>query len=397
MKIISINSGSSSLKFKLFNMPYEEILCSGSIEKIGCTDAIFTIKFHNKKEQIFLTIKDHQEAIKLFLSFILENKIINSWDEIDGVGHRIVQGGELFQESVILTDEDIDQIESLKYLAPLHTHANVLGIRLFKKMLPQIFQVGVFDTTFHKNIPQKNFLYATPYEWYQKYKIRKYGFHGISYQYVSERVEQIFNKSNLKMIVCHIGNGVSLAAIENGKSIDTSMGLTPLEGVPMGTRSGNIDPTIISFISQKENKNIEEILDILNKKSGLLGISGISNDCRVLEQMVSRGDKKSILSFEIQIKRIVDYIASYYVLLKGIDALVFTAGIGENSSFVRKEIIKHLSILNIYIDDKLNEEAVVKEQIISNEKSNVQVIVVPTNEELKIAQNVFSLTKNKIK
>lgn len=390
MKIISINSGSSSLKFKLLNMPEYNVCGMGSIERIGYNDAIFTLEFQDKKIKNILSVKDHQQAIELILGSLIENKIINSLDDIEGVGHRIVQGGEIFQNSVILTDENIDKIESLNDLAPLHNFANVLGIRLFKKKLSKkVLQVGVFDTTFHQNIPQQNFLYAVPYEWYRKYKLRKYGFHGISYQYVSKRVEHLLNNSNLKMIVCHAGNGVSLAAIQNCQSVDTSMGFTPLEGVPMGTRSGNIDPTVISFIAKKENKTNQEILDILNKKSGMLGVSEISNDCRILEEQLLQNNKNAILAFQIQIKRIVDYIASYYVLLKGIDVLVFTAGIGENSSFFRQEIVKRLEILNIHLDLELNKQK--GERIISSKNSHVKVMVVPTNEEIIIARDVFEL------
>ncbi|USQ93612.1 MAG: acetate kinase [Candidatus Phytoplasma vitis] len=393
MKIMSINSGSSSLKFKLLIMPQEKICCVGSIERIGYDDAIFTIEFLDKKIKKILLVRDHHQAIQLILDSLIENKIIDSLKNIEGIGHRIVQGGEIFKNSVILTDENIVKIESLNDLAPLHNFANVLGIKLFKKVLPSVLQVGIFDTTFHKNIPEENFLYATPYEWYQKYKLRKYGFHGISYKYVSQRAEQILNKSDLKMIICHAGNGVSLAAIQNGKSIDTSMGLTPLEGVPMGTRSGNIDPTVISFIAEKENKNYKEILDILNKKSGMLGVSQVSNDCRILEEKISQNDKNTILAWNIQIKRIVDYIASYYVLLKGIDVLIFTAGIGENSHFFRQEIVKKLEVLDIHLDLELNKTK--GEKIISSEKSSVKVMIIPTNEEITIAREVFALSKNK--
>ncbi|WP_269091894.1 acetate kinase [Candidatus Phytoplasma ziziphi] len=393
MKIMSINSGSSSLKFKLLNMPKEKICCVGSIERIGYDDAIFTIEFLDEKIQKNLLVRDHHQAIQLILDSLIENKIIDSLKNIEGVGHRIVQGGEIFKNSVILTDENILKIESLNDLAPLHNFANVLGIKLFKKVLPGVLQVGVFDTTFHQNMPEENFLYATPYEWYQKYKLRKYGFHGISYKYVSQRAEHILNKSDLKMIICHAGNGVSLAAIKNGKSIDTSMGLTPLEGVPMGTRSGNIDPTVISFIAEKENKNYKEVLDILNKKSGMLGVSQVSNDCRILEEKISQNDKNAILAWNIQTKRIVDYIASYYVLLKGIDVLIFTAGIGENSHFFRQEIVKKLEVLDIHLDLELNKTK--GEKIISNEKSSVKVMIIPTNEEITIAREVFTLSKNK--
>ncbi|WP_323847798.1 MAG: acetate kinase [Phytoplasma sp.] len=394
MKIISINSGSSSLKFKLLNMPEEKLFCLGSVEKIGYDDAIFNIEFKEQKIKKQLLVSDHYQAIQLILDALVENKIINSLQDIQAIGHRIVQGGEIFQNSVVLTDENICKIESLNDLAPLHNFANVLGIKLFKKILPKVLQVGVFDTTFHQEMPEQNFLYAVPYEWYRKYKLRKYGFHGISYQYVSQRVEQLLKKTNLKMIICHAGNGVSLAAIENGKSVDTSMGLTPLEGVPMGTRSGNIDPTAIFYIAKKADKNYKDILDILNKKSGMLGMSEVSNDARILEDKVMQRDKQSILAYEIQIKRIVDYIASYYVLLKGIDVLVFTAGIGENSSFFRQEIIKKLEVLNIYLDPELNKQK--GEKVISSEMSSIKVMIVPTNEEITIVREVFALSKKTI-
>ncbi|MDV3167006.1 MAG: acetate kinase [Vigna little leaf phytoplasma] len=389
MKIMSVNAGSSSLKFKLFNMPSEEEICSGLIEKIGLQKSIFTIKKLKQKKTQIIEIENHQKAIKLLLNTFIEEQIVKNFAEIEGIGHRIVQGGELFTSPVILTVESIKKIETLNQLAPLHNPNNLLGITSFKKILPTVFQVGVFDTTFHQNIPQQNFLYAIPYEWYTKYKIRKYGFHGISYEYVSQKSEQLLNKKNAKMIICHVGNGVSIAAIENGHSIDTSMGFTPLEGVPMGTRSGNIDPTIISFIAEKENKTFKDVLNDLNTKSGLLGISGISNDGRDLEEMLMKNHERSILAFDIQIKRIVDYIASYYVLLKGIDALIFTGGIGENSVFFRKEVVKRLKCLNFILDTQLNESK--GECIISTNKSAARIMVIPTNEEIMIAKKVFHL------
>ncbi|TVY12442.1 Acetate kinase [Candidatus Phytoplasma pini] len=389
---MSVNAGSSSLKFKLLNMPSEKIICYGVIEKIGDNNAIYNISFQNNKIEKKLPITNHEQAINVLLNSLIENKIINQIEEIEGIGHRIVQGGEIFKSSVILNDQNIAQIESLNDLAPLHNPANVLNIKLFKKILPQVLQVGVFDTTFHQTIKETNFLYATPYEWYQDYKIRKYGFHGISYQYICQRTKEIFNNQNLKMIVCHVGNGVSVSAIENGKSIDTSMGFTPLEGIPMGTRSGNIDPTIIPFIAKKENKTIAEILNILNKKSGLLGISGFSNDGRDLEKMILKKNKRAFLSFDIQIKRLVDYIASYYVLLKGIDLLVFTAGIGENSSFFRKEVVKRLNVLNVFLDEKLNQQH--GEKIISTTNSSFKIMIIPTNEELVINREVYMFKNN---
>ncbi|MBP3059473.1 acetate/propionate family kinase [Texas Phoenix palm phytoplasma] len=397
MKIMSVNAGSSSLKFQLLKIPSDKVLCKGSIEKIGSKDAIFNLYLEkNKKKEKILFINDHQQAIKIILDSLIENKFINKLEEIEGIGHRIVQGGEIFKESVILTDENILKIEKISNLAPLHNPSNVLSIKLFKKILPKVFQVGVFDTTFHSTIPEENFLYAIPYEFYKKYKIRKYGFHGLSYNYICQRIEKILNSKKFKIIVCHIGNGVSVTAIKDGKSIDTSMGFTPLEGVPMGTRSGNIDPTIISFLSEKENKNVDEIIDILNKESGLLGVSGISNDARDLEKMISQNNKQALLAFKIQAKRIVDYISSYYVLLKGVDFIIFTAGIGENSSFVRSQIVERLEILGINLDSDLNISKEKGERIISSKESSVKIMIIPTNEEITIAKEVFRLRNNNI-
>ncbi|KAB8121932.1 MAG: acetate kinase [Candidatus Phytoplasma cynodontis] len=399
MKIMSVNAGSSSLKFKLLEMPTEKIFALGLVERIGCDNAIFNISFNeNKKIKKILPIVNHKQAIKLILDNLIEKKIINSLKEIEGIGHRIVQGGEIFKNSVILTEENINKIATLNDLAPLHNPINLLNIKLFKDILPEVLQIGVFDTTFHQTMEEENFLYATPYEWYQKYKIRKYGAHGTSYRYITSRVEKLCNKKELKLIVCHAGNGVSLAAIKNGNSIDTSMGFTPLEGVPMGTRSGNIDPAIIPFISIKENKNSQSVVDDLNKKSGYLGVSGVSNDARDLETKILQKHRRSILALNIQIKRIVDYIASFYVLLEGADYLIFTAGIGENSSFFRQEIVKRLKVLNIYLDSNLNEQKVdQKERIISSPDSQTKIMIIPTNEEIIIARDVFWFkTNNKI-
>ncbi|WP_153368901.1 acetate kinase [Candidatus Phytoplasma sacchari] len=397
MKIMSVNAGSSSLKFKLLDMPTEKVFALGLVEKIGYDNAILNIFFkEDKKIEQILPIINHKQAIQLILDLLIQEKIINSLKEIEGIGHRIVQGGEIFKNSIILTEENIEKIATLNDLAPLHNPINLLNIKLFKDILPEVLQIGVFDTTFHQTIEEEIFLYATPYEWYQKYKIRKYGAHGTSYRYISERVANFFNNKNLKLIVCHAGNGVSLAAIKNGKSVDTSMGFTPLEGVPMGTRSGNIDPAIIPFISKKQNKTSQEIIDELNKKSGYLGVSGISNDARDIENNISKNNKRSILAFNIQIKRIVDYIASFYVLLEGVDVLVFTAGIGENSSYFRSEIIKRLRILNIFIDPKLNEDKTnAGERIISDNNSKTKIMIIPTNEEITIAKDVFMFKKNK--
>ncbi|WP_304515120.1 acetate kinase [Candidatus Phytoplasma melaleucae] len=396
MKIMSVNTGSSSLKFQILNMPEEEVLCSGLIERIGHDNALFKIRSKNQTQQQVLSILNHKHAVELLLKTLIENKIISAITEIKGVGHRVVQGGEIFNNSVILTDENIMQIEALGILAPLHNPVNVVGIKLFKNFFPEALHVGVFDTSFHQTVPQKNFLYAVPYEWYIKHKIRKYGFHGTSCRFVVQKVHQMFQQKDLKLIICHIGNGVSITAVDvNGCSVANSMGITPISGVPMGTRSGDIDPVIISFIAEKEKKTAQEVINDLIHKSGLLGISGISNDCRDLEAMIKQNNERALLAFEVQISRIVDYIASYYFLLKGVDCLIFTAGVGENSSFVRREVLKSLKFLHIYIDTEINETSSTQERIISTPDSSVKVLVVPTNEEIVIARDVFSFIVSK--
>ncbi|MDV3178375.1 MAG: acetate/propionate family kinase, partial [Sweet potato little leaf phytoplasma] len=350
MKIMSVNSGSSSLKFQLINMVTETMLCSGLFERIGNVNSMFTIKTLDRIYKQNIAITDHKLAIELLLKKLIELSIIKEITEIKGIGYRIVQGGELFPNSIILTDENLDKLESLNNLAPLHNPVNILGARLFKQVLPKALHVGVFDTSFHQTIKTSNFLYAVPYEWYKKYKIRKYGAHGTSCRFIVQEAQRFLAKSNLKLIICHAGNGVSITAVnDKGESVDTSMGVTPLAGVPMGTRSGDIDPAIVALISSYENKTSQEVIDDLNNKSGLLGISGISNDCRDLEKAMLEGNAKAKLALEIQIKKIVDYIASYYVKLEGIDALVFTAGVGENSIFFRSEIISKLAVLNIFL------------------------------------------------
>ncbi|CCP88030.1 acetate kinase [Candidatus Phytoplasma solani] len=396
MKIMSINSGSSSLKFQLLEMPQQLLIASGLIERISYNNATFTLKTPNNKETQTLEIKDHQQAVTLLLDMLIRKQVITNLEEIEGVGHRIVQGGELFQDSTVLTDKAIAKIESLCDLAPLHNPANLISIRAFKKVLPSLFQVGVFDTTFHQTIPAVNFLYATPYQWYQKYQIRKYGFHGTSYKFITEKMEQILNKKDAKLIICHAGNGVSLCAVDAGKSLDTSMGFTPLEGVPMGTRSGNIDPAVIKFIADKENQSIGEVINDLNKKSGYLGVSGISNDIRDILVEIDKGNPQARLSFDIQVKRIVDYIASYYVLLKGIDALVFTAGIGENSAFFRSEIIQRLAVLGFKLDEQKN-KAQGQIALITAPDSLIQAFTIPTNEELAIACDVIRIQNEQIR
>lgn len=394
MKIIAINAGSSSLKFQLLTMPEEHLIASGVVERIGLDDAVFTIKYNGNKDEKVLPIKNHSVAVKLLLDALIEHEIIEKIEEIEGVGHRVVQGGEIFKESAVVTDKVIADIESLIPLAPLHNEAHVTGIRAFKEALPNVLQLVVFDTTFHQTMEEDAYLYATPYEWYEKYGVRKYGFHGTSHQYVSQEANKLLNKKDSKLIVCHIGNGVSITAVDSGKSVDTSMGLTPLEGVPMGTRTGNIDPSVLGLIQAKEGKSLDELLEIINKKSGYLGVSGISHDSRDLAKAAKEGNHRAQLAMQLQAKRIADYIGSYYVRLKGLDAIAFTAGIGENAAEIRKMICDYIEVLGVKLDDKLNNETRGKQGIISAKDSKVKVFVIPTNEEVMIAREVYNKITN---
>ena len=392
VKIMAVNAGSSSLKFQLFNMPEEEVITAGNVERIGLDDAIFTIKVNGVKKQQVLPIKDHGVAVQKLLDALISEHIISSYDEIKGVGHRIVQGGWYFSDSCLVDDTVIDEIEELCDLAPLHNAAHLIGIRAFMKALPNVANVTVFDTSFHQTMPKENFMYAIPYEWYEKYHIRKYGAHGTSHKYVSRLCAEAMGEdiSKLKIVTCHIGNGASLCAIEGGKCVDTSMGLTPLEGIPMGTRSGNLDPTVVSYICNKLNLDATTVVNMLNKKSGYLGISGISNDSRDLENALNEGNELAKLALDIQYKRIADYIGSYYVLLKGIDAIVFTAGIGENSPRMRQEVCDRLSVLGVKLDPEANKKRG-EFSLISAPDSKIKVYLIPTNEELVIARDVVRL------
>lgn len=388
MKVISVNAGSSSLKFQLLKMPEEQVIASGVTERIGLEDAIYTIKFNGEKVSETLPILDHAVAIEILLASLKKHKIIESLDEIDGVGHRVVQGGEVFKESAVLNKLTIAAIDSLKDLAPLHNPPNLVGIRSFMKVLPDVAHLAVFDTTFHQTMAEDAYLYAVPYEWYEEYGVRKYGFHGTSHQYVSEIATKMLKKDDAKVIVCHIGNGVSITAVDSYKSVDTSMGLTPLEGVPMGTRSGNIDPALIELIAEKEGLTLSQVTDLLNKKSGYLGVSGISNDSRDIAKAADEGNHRAFLAMQLQAKRIADYIGSYYIRLKGLDAIAFTAGIGENSSEIREMIIDYVSVLGVKLDEKLNNTRGVEGDI-STKESKVKVFVIPTDEEVMIAREVF--------
>jgi acetate kinase len=388
-KIIAINAGSSSLKFQLFEMPSEEVLTAGLVERIGLDKGVFTILVNGEKVKEIIDIPDHSVAVKMLLTKLTHFGILDSLNEIEGIGHRVVHGGEIFNDSVLITGETLQKIEELSDLAPLHNPANVVGIKAFKEVLPNVNAVAVFDTAFHQTMPERSFLYSLPYEYYEKYGIRKYGFHGTSHKYVSERAAELLGRpiEQLRLISCHLGNGASIAAIEGGKSIDTSMGFTPLAGVAMGTRSGNIDPALIPFIMEKTGQSEMEVLDILNKKSGILGISGLSSDLRDIEQAAEEGNERAETALEVFASRIHKYIGSYAAQMSGVDAILFTAGIGENSDIIRSRVLRGLEFMGVYWDPELNQVRG-KERFISYPHSPVKVIIIPTNEEVMIARDV---------
>ncbi len=392
MLIMAVNAGSSSLKFKLFKMPSEKVVAEGIVERIGLEDSLFSIAYNGNKEKSALPIKNHSLAVDLLLKSLIEHKIVAQLTDINGVGHRIVQGGSYFPDSVLIDDEVIKKIDELSALAPLHNPAHLTGIIAFMKALPDVPNVAVFDTSFHQTMNEETYMYALPYEWYTKYKIRKYGAHGTSHKYVAYKAAEIVDRpiEELKIVTCHLGNGASIAAVKGGKCIDTSMGLTPLEGIPMGTRSGNIDPAVLGVIGEAENLSAQEIVNILNKKSGYLGVSGVSNDSRDLEECMEKGNKRCKLALDIQSKRIADYIGSYYVQLGGIDIIVFTAGIGENSSRCRHDVLARLKVLGVDIDYEANKK---QRQIVEITKkgSKIRAFVIPTNEEIMIARDTVRL------
>lgn len=392
-KIMAVNAGSSSLKFKLLELPEEKVITNGVVERIGLDDAIYSITVNGKKEKQVLAIKDHAVAVKLVLDDLVKRQIVKCLDEIEGVGHRVVQGGWYFKDSALVTDDVIKKIEKLSVLAPLHNPAHVVGIKAFQKALPDVPQLVVFDTSFHQTMEPETYMYATPYEWYEKHHIRKYGAHGTSHKYVAGVCLDLLKKKNAKIVTLHIGNGASLAAVKNGKVVDTTMGLTPLEGIPMGTRSGNIDPTVLQVINEKEGLSIQELIYILNNKSGYLGVSGVSHDSRDVEEAMNAGNKRAKLALDIQFKRIADYIGSYYVLMGGLDAIVFTAGIGENSWYCRQEISRRLKVLGVEIDEEFNKKTRGQLKELSTPKSKVKVYIIPTDEEVMIARDVVRIVK----
>ncbi len=391
-KIMAINAGSSSLKFQLFEMPEEKVLTKGLVERIGLPNSIFTISVNGEKITQTLDIKNHEQAVDMMLDEMKKHGIIQDINDLDGTGHRVVQGGDIFETSALVTDEVEKQIEELCELAPLHNPANLMGIRAFRKMLPNIPHVAIFDTSFHTTMPEEAFLYSLPYKYYQDYGIRKYGAHGTSHKFVAERAAELLDRpiEQLRIITCHIGNGASIAAVEGGKSVDTSMGFTPLAGVTMGTRSGNLDPAIIPFLMEKTGKTAQEVINVLNKESGLLGISGISSDLRDIEQKAEEGDERAVLALDVFASRIHKYIGSYATRMKGLDAIVFTAGVGENSDIVRARVLEGLEFMGVYWDPKLNAGLRGKEAFINYPHSPVKVMVIPTDEEVMIARDTMT-------
>ncbi|MBS3810304.1 MAG: acetate kinase [Halanaerobiales bacterium] len=399
MKVLVLNSGSSSIKFQLFNMEEEKVLAKGLVERIGIGDSV--IEYENiegKEVNKTLNISNHRDGIQDVMDILLDSKVgvLENIDEIYAVGHRVVHGGEKFAQSTLITDEVLDKIEEVSSLAPLHNPHNLSGIKVCKELLPDKPQVGVFDTAFHQSMPEKAYIYAIPYEYYKKYEVRRYGFHGTSHQYVANRAAELMDKDikELKIITCHLGNGASITAVDKGKSVDTSMGMTPLEGLAMGTRSGDLDPAIIPFLMEKEDLDTEEVDNILNKKSGLLGISGVSNDSRDVRQAASSGNHRAALADQIFNYRVKKYIGSYMAVLNGVDAVVFTGGIGENAGEVRANILKDLNNLGFDLNHKANKVRG-EEKEITTDKSKIKVFVIPTNEELVIARDTKRIVENK--
>lgn len=394
MKVLVVNCGSSSIKYQLIDMENENLMAKGYLEKIGLPDSFLTHTVNGEKHKIEQVITNHEEGIKLVLDQLVHSEygVIDSLDEIGAVGHRVVHGGEKFSSSVLINDDVINVIKECIPLAPLHNPAGITGIEACKKVLPSVPMVAVFDTAFHQTLPKMAYLYALPYEYYEKYGVRKYGFHGTSHKFVSKRVAEVMNKpvENLKIVTCHLGQGASLCAVDGGKSVDTSMGLTPLAGIPMGTRSGDIDPSIVTFLMKKENLTPDEMDNILNKKSGKLGISGVSFDDRDIEAAIKEGNERAKLAIDNFAYQVVGYIGRFVAQMNGVDVITFAGGIGENGIEVRKQICESLSYLGVKIDEEKN-NCRGKEVEISTPDSKVKVFVIPTNEELMIARDTVEI------
>lgn len=397
MNVLVINCGSSSLKYQLMNMNDESVLAKGLVERIGIEGSQLTHEVPGKdKEKIVVPMESHKDALKHVLDALVDEKIgaVKSLSEIQAVGHRVVHAGEYYSASVVIDDDVMKRLNECIQLAPLHNPPNIIGIEALQELIPGVPNVAVFDTAFHQTMPPSAYIYPLPYELYENHKIRRYGFHGTSHRYVSQRAAEILGKDikDLKLISCHLGNGASVAAICGGKSVATSMGFTPLEGLVMGTRCGDIDPAIVTFIMEKENLSMEKVNDLLNKKSGVLGISGVSSDFRDIEAAASQGNERAQLALEVFDDRVKQYIAAYAASMDGVDAVIFTAGLGENSIANRKSICAGMDWMGIEVSDERNNVRG-KDTVISTDNSKVKVLVVPTNEELMIARDTVELTK----
>ncbi len=392
-KIISVNCGSSSLKFQLFNMPSEEVLTSGIFERIGQKEGIFTIKVNGEKIVKKLPLEDHKVAVNLLLESLVELKVVDSLEEISGAGHRVVQGATKYDKSVLATEEAVKDVEDFAELAPLHNPANLVGYNAFKDALPNAKHAFVFDTAFHQTMPEESFLYPVPYTWYTDHKVRRYGAHGTSHAYVSNRAIELLNTDKpTRIITCHLGNGASIGAIKDGKSVNTSMGFTPLAGVMMGTRSGDVDPAMVPFMAKKLNKSAQEIIDILNKESGMIGISGFSSDARDIEDASFEGNERALLTHRVYVNRIINTIGGYAMQMGGVDLIAFTAGLGENDTTIREKVIKACEeFLGLEVDYELNAKTRGKEVQLTTPNSKVQVWVIPTDEEVMIARDTYKL------
>ena len=390
MIILSVNAGSSSLKFTGFEMPSEDVLISGVFERIGIDNSFYTIKVNGEKIKKEVELPNHKVAFELLIKELMDNRIVESLDEIKGVGHRVVQGGAYFDKTEVATENVIAKIDELSTLAPLHNPPAIVGIRAAMEVMPNALQTVVFDTAFHQTMSPVEYMYAVPYSWYTEYGIRKYGAHGTSHKYVSQRMNEIIGRNDTKLITCHIGNGASISAVRDGKCVDTSMGLTPNAGLIMGSRCGDMDATVVTYAMQKTGMTAKEMDTVLNKQCGLLALSGISSDSRDVEDGIKAGNERCILAQDMYVKRIVEYIAKYYVLLGGCDAIVFTAGVGENSIMTREQILDKLAVLGIYVDKEANNVRGVETKITTDE-STIPAYIIPTNEELMIAKDTYSL------
>lgn len=390
MIILSVNAGSSSLKFTGFEMPSEDVLISGVFERIGIDNSFYTIKVNGEKIKKEVELPNHKVAFEILIKELMDNKIVESLEEIKGVGHRIVQGGSYFDKTEVATSDVIAKIDELSSLAPLHNPAAIVGINAAMEVMPNALQTVVFDTAFHQTMAPAEYMYAVPYAWYTQYGIRKYGAHGTSHKYVSQRMNEILGRTDTKLITCHIGNGASISAVKDGKCVDTSMGLTPNAGLIMGSRCGDMDATVITYAMEKTGMTPKEMDTVLNKQCGLLALSGVSSDSRDVEDGIKAGNERCILAQEMYVKRIVEYIAKYYVLLGGCDAIIFTAGVGENSIMTRQQILEKLEVLGIKVDTEANNVRGVEAKITTDD-SSIPAYIIPTNEELMIAKDTYSL------